>query len=92
MVLLTLAENAMKHGPSAGHRGLLRLTVLEEQGGVRVTIENPGRFNGPRAGSDGLPTLERRRLFHYEGRARFEIGPAGNDNPRTRAELGVPRR
>ena len=90
MALLTLAENAMKHGPSAGNRGVVQLSVTEEPNAVRVTIENPGPFNGPRPGSDGLPTLERRLLLHYEGRSTLSVGPA-SDPTRTRAELWVPK-
>jgi two-component system sensor histidine kinase AlgZ len=90
MVLLTLAENAMKHGPSAGHRGTVLLQISEEAAGVRISIENPGAFNGAREGSDGLPTLERRLSLHYEGRAKFSIFAAANDSTRTRAELWVP--
>ena len=90
MSLLALAENAMKHGPSAGHRGSVQLTIADEPNGVRMTLENPGPFKGPRAGSDGLPTLERRLLLHYEGRASLSVGPA-SDASRTRAELWVPR-
>jgi two-component system sensor histidine kinase AlgZ len=91
MSLLTLAENAMKHGPSAGARGPVQVEITEEPNGVRLAIENPGAFKGPRAGSDGLPTLERRLLLHYEGRAALSVGPAPNDPTRTRAELWVPR-
>ncbi len=91
MSLLTLAENAMKHGPSAGHRGPVQLQVMPEPNGVRLAIENPGAFEGPRAGSDGLPTLERRLLLHYEGRASLTVAAAPADSTRTRAELWVPR-
>ena len=90
MALLTLAENAMKHGPSAGNRGTVQLSVIEDPTGVRVTIENPGPFHGPRLGSDGLPTLERRLLLHYEGRSTLSVG-AASDPTRTRAELWVPK-
>jgi LytS/YehU family sensor histidine kinase len=90
MTLLTLAENAMKHGPSAGHRGRVTLEVTEEPTGVRMAIENPGAFTGPRAGSDGLPTLQRRLLLHYEGRATLSVAAAADDSSRTRAELWVP--
>jgi two-component system sensor histidine kinase AlgZ len=88
MVLLALAENAVKHGPAAGHRGEIKLSIEPEDGGVRITLENPGAYGGPREGSAGLPTLRRRLELAYEGRARFEIKVAGEN--RTRAELWLP--
>jgi LytS/YehU family sensor histidine kinase len=88
MLLLPLAENAVKHGPSAGHRGTIRLTVRPEAGSrVRVEVENPGAYTGPRAGSDGLPTLMKRLELAYGGRARFDIS---GDASRTCAWLEVP--
>ena len=89
MAVLTLAENAMKHGPSAGHRGPVFLGVVAVNGTVKVTIENPGAYAGPRAGSDGLPTLEKRLQLHYGGRAAVKVGMA-EDPSRTRAELRIP--
>ncbi len=91
MTLLTLAENAIKHGPSAGQRGRVLLEIREEPTGVRLAIENPGAFSGPRDGSDGLPTLQKRLLLHYDGRASLSVGAAAEDSNRTRAELWVPK-
>lgn len=88
MALLTLAENAVKHGPAAGHRGVLTLVVEKKDGGVLFALENPGPYKGPRAGSDGLPTLERRLKHAYDGRARLSILPVGDS--RTRAEVWFP--
>ncbi len=73
MVVLVLAENAVKHGPAAGHRGPLKLTVEKKDGGVRIAVVNPGPFKGPRDGSDGLPTLERRLQLAYDNRARLSV-------------------
>jgi two-component system sensor histidine kinase AlgZ len=87
LLLVPLAENAVKHGPSAGHRGTITFTVIAEAGGARVTIENPGPFRGPRPGSDGLPTLERRLALAYGGAATLSI--AGVES-RTRVELRLP--
>jgi hypothetical protein len=88
MVVLALAENAVKHGPAAGHRGLLTLTVAPKDDGLTIALENPGPFGGPRPGSDGLPTLERRLQLAYDGRARLHVGAAGQQ--RTKAELWLP--
>ena len=90
MCLLTLVENAMKHGPGAGHRGVVSLTVTPHGSGVVVTLENPGPFMGHRPGSAGLPTLERQLTLAYRGRARFSILPAAANPERTRAVLELP--
>jgi hypothetical protein len=81
LILLPLAENAVTHGPARGHRGWLVLRVALADGAgervVRASIENPGAYRGPRAGSHGLPTTERRLALAYEGRARLVVGAAG---------------
>jgi two-component system, LytTR family, sensor histidine kinase AlgZ len=87
LLFLPLAENAMKHGPAAGHRGEVRLTITAASGGLHVTLANPGPYRGPRPGSDGLPTAERRLALAYEGRARLTI--AGDDE-RTQVDLLLP--
>lgn len=87
MILLPLAENAVKHGPAAGHRGAITLTLRARESDLLVTVENPGPFRGPREGSDGLPTLARRLALAYDGHGRFVIGGAGD---RTVAELVLP--
>jgi signal transduction histidine kinase len=88
MILLPLAENAVKHGPAAGNRGEIVLTVKVEGAQLRVTLDNPGRYAGPRAGSDGLPIVERRLELAYAGEARLRIG--AQSPAMTRAELDLP--
>lgn len=88
MTVLTLAENAVKHGPAKGHRGRITLKVEHDARQVRLSVENPGPYGGPRAGSDGLPTLVRHLALVTSGRATFSIGAVGED--RTRAELTFP--
>jgi hypothetical protein len=88
MVLLTLAENAVKHGPAAGHRGTLSLQISTKDGGTLIALENPGPYAGPRQGSEGLPTLERRLRLAYDGRAKLTV--SGTGSARTRAELWLP--
>jgi two-component system, LytTR family, sensor histidine kinase AlgZ len=87
MLLLPLVENAVKHGPSRGHRGALAFVVRRAGDRVHVRVENPGPFRGPRQGSDGLPTLARRLALVYDGRA--TLGICG-DAATTRADLVVP--
>ncbi|PZR09644.1 MAG: sensor histidine kinase [Archangium gephyra] len=89
MALVSLAENAVKHGPGAGHRGELALSVTEERDDVVITLENPGPYKGPRAGSEGLPTLRRQLELTWGRRASLVVESAGSD--RTRAELRLPR-
>jgi LytS/YehU family sensor histidine kinase len=88
MILLPLAENAMKHGPAAGHRGAILCRVAMDASKIRVTLENPGPYAGPRTGSDGLPTVERRLRLAYGHEAALRIAGA---NGRTIVELELPR-
>jgi LytS/YehU family sensor histidine kinase len=88
MSLISLAENAMKHGPGAGHRGPVQLTVQEEAGQLVFVLENPGPFRGPREGSEGIPSLRRQLELTYGGRAALVVGAAGEG--RTRATLRIP--
>lgn len=87
MVLVPLAENAVKHGPARGHRGELTLVVGHVGGSVRVQLANPGNYGGPREGSHGVPTTERRLALAYEGRASLRIHEEGE---RTLAEVMLP--
>lgn len=87
LVLLPLAENAVKHGPSRGLRGELALVVRREGDALVVELENPGPPGPPREGSAGLPDLERRLALAYDGAARLELRPAGSG---TRASLRLP--
>ena len=95
MCLLTMVENAMKHGPGpgpgpgAGHRGRVSLTVRTKASGLVVTLENPGRFTGRREGSAGLPSLERQLALAYGGHAKFTIEAVPGED-RTRAVLELP--
>ncbi|MGQ0505925.1 MAG: sensor histidine kinase [Myxococcaceae bacterium] len=87
MILLPLAENAIKHGPAAGHRGEIRFAARSDGSMLRLLLENPGLYKGPRAGSDGIPMVERRLALAYAGSARFRIQGNGS---RTTVELELP--
>jgi signal transduction histidine kinase len=65
LVLLPLFENAIKHGPAAGHDGAVTLQVRAEGDAAIVTIENPGTFAGRREGGRGLASVERRLALAY---------------------------
>jgi signal transduction histidine kinase len=88
MSLLTLAENAVKHGPGAGHRGRIDLEVTHDAKALTVRLENPGPFAGRRAGGSGLPTLERQLQVTYGTRARLWVDAASEG--RTRATMVLP--
>ena len=90
MILLPLAENAMKHGPAAGHRGVIRFAVALRGERLVVTLENPGAYAGPRAGSEGLPTVERRLHLAYGG-ASIRIEGGEGESGRTCVEVELPR-
>jgi hypothetical protein len=87
LILLPIAENAMKHGPSAGHHGEVSIVVTEAGGGLRIVVENPGPYAGPREGSDGLPTVMRRLALAYGGRAQLSISGHAE---KTRLEMMLP--
>lgn len=90
MLLLPLAENAVKHGPSSGHRGAIRVMATAQGERLRVVAENPGPYRGPRPGSSGLPTLQQRLALAYDGAARLSIGMAEGQTARTRVVVEVP--
>ncbi len=83
MLLLPLAENAMTHGPGRGHRGPVVVDVMRDDHAVCVTLTNPGRFKGRRAGGQGLATVERRLALTYGGAGRVEV-KARDDSTETR--------
>jgi two-component system sensor histidine kinase AlgZ len=79
----------MTHGPGKGHRGEVRVRVAREGERVTVRIENPGAFAGPRRGSHGLPTVEKRLELAYAGRASLDVRA---DGERTVATVLLPAR
>jgi hypothetical protein len=87
MILLPLADNAVKHGPAAGHRGPIRLSAARQGAEVKLVLENPGPHRGPRPGSAGLPTVERRLALAYGGGAGLRIS---SSEQRTAVEVVLP--
>jgi two-component sensor histidine kinase len=89
MLLLPLAENAVKHGAAAGHGGdvVLEVEPARADGTLVVRLDNAGAFAGRRPGGLGLAMVERRLALAYDGRASFRIAAAG---ARTVAEVAFP--
>jgi sensor histidine kinase YesM len=87
LLILPLVENAIKHGAPGGHGGEICIKVRRSHDRVRISLSNPGSYAGPRAGSDGIPTLERRLDLAYATRASFRIAGVGHH---TIAELDLP--
>jgi hypothetical protein len=54
---------------------------------LEIVVENSGPFHGPRAGSHGVPTVERRLALAYDGAASLDLH--GSDG-RTIATLELP--
>ncbi|MBX3193415.1 MAG: histidine kinase [Labilithrix sp.] len=92
MILLPIAENAMKHGPLARHKGEVVLEVTIARDLVRVSLSNPGAYQGPREGGSGLAIVQKRLALAFPDpakRASFDIAAEGPD--RTQAVVVIPR-
>ena len=87
MILLPLVENAVKHGPAAGHAGPMGLSITPLGDQLRIRIKNPGPFTGRRDGGEGLKMVERRLALLYAD-ARLRI--FAQDGP-TIAEVTLPQ-
>ena len=89
MVLLPLVENAMKHGPLARHKGVVRLVVRADAAAVSVELSNPGPYGGPREGANGLAIVQKRLALAYGDEARFTIV---GEEARTVVRVSLPRK
>jgi hypothetical protein len=88
MVILPLVENAMKHGPLARNKGVVRFAVHASATDVVVELSNPGAYAGPRKGGSGLPIVEKRLALAYGKAARLTIV---RDGDRTKATVKLSR-
>lgn len=88
LLLLPLAENAMKHGPNAGFGGTVSFSVSLGANVIDIAVENPGENRGPRAGSTGLPTVMRRLALAYGDAAQLSVRSPSPG--RTRVSLVIP--
>jgi LytS/YehU family sensor histidine kinase len=92
LLLLPMIENAVTHGPAADHEGEVCLEVTREDELVEIRIENPGPFDGPREGGEGLAMIRRRLALAFGEAASFSIEASAGDatGPRTRAIVRLP--
>lgn len=89
MLLLPLAENAMKHGPLARNRGRVDLRVVDAGETLRIELSNPGAYEGPRDGGSGVSIVRKRLALAYGERATLAIEAEGAG--RTRAVVTLPK-
>ena len=89
MLLLPLIENAITHGPSAGHEGEVSVLVRLDGDRVLITLDNPGAFTGRREGGHGLSMVEKRIELAYRGRASLTVRAEG---AHTHTALSLPER
>jgi LytS/YehU family sensor histidine kinase len=87
MMVLSLVENAIKHGPAAGHVGTIEITAQLRAERLQVRIRNPGVYRGRREGGEGLATVEKRLALAYDGRASMLIS---SDDATTTVALDLP--
>lgn len=73
LLVLPLVENAIKHGPAAGHEGVVRVVVRREGTSVIVEVRNPGAFAGRREGGRGIAMVERRLALAFGSGAALTI-------------------
>lgn len=90
MLLQVLVENAIKHGISRlPGGGCLHVKAQRLAGCLRLTVENPGRLEGPVENGTGIGLAWlRHRLAERGGGARFELTQL--DGPSVRATLDWP--
>ncbi|TVQ90446.1 MAG: sensor histidine kinase [Deltaproteobacteria bacterium] len=73
LILLPLLENAVKHGPGAGHEGSIEIEVRPLDHGAVIEVSNPGPYAGRREGGQGLELVERRLALLGSGSSRLAM-------------------
>jgi hypothetical protein len=77
MIFLPLFENAITHGPLAGHTGEVSVRLRADGPALHLEIHNPGSFTGRRPGGEGIAIVERRLALAYGGGARLSVHAQG---------------
>jgi len=87
MLTLPLIENAITHGPAAGHAGRVTVRVGARDGRVEVEVENPGAYAGPRPGGHGIAMVQQRLRLAYGEDASLSVRAVGDA---TIARVSIP--
>jgi hypothetical protein len=89
LMLITLVENAIKHGIAPTARGKVAIRAREEDGKIRVTVEDDGPGLGGTLGSGmGLANVRERLAAIFGEGARLDI--ESHASAGTRASIEVP--
>ncbi len=75
LVLVSLVENAVKHGPRKGHKGPIAVRVTASP--LRLEVENPGTF-APSEPGRGLAMVRQRLALSYGTRGQLAISGQGD--------------
>ncbi|APV49377.1 hypothetical protein BWI17_06600 [Betaproteobacteria bacterium GR16-43] len=89
MMLITLVENAVKHGVAPLGRGHVEVRAMQEGSRIRVAVEDDGQgLQEPIGQGIGLTNIRDRLRVLFGEAARLELG--GRDGAGTRAMIEVP--
>ena len=89
LMLMTLVENAMKHGVGPAARGTVAIRASAPGGKLRVSVEDDGAGLGGTIGSGvGLANVRERLAALFGGAARLDLESAERHG--TRATIEVP--
>lgn len=76
LMLMTLVENAVKHGVAPVGHGRIAVVIAREEGDLRVAVEDDGRgISGPPGEGVGLANVRERLAALYGPGARVSLSP-----------------
>jgi signal transduction histidine kinase len=89
LMLMTLVENAVKHGIAPVGRGRVAISASEEGGVMRISVEDDGRgIEGDAKAGVGLANVRERLVAVFGRDASLELSPRPGGG--TRAVLAIP--
>jgi LytS/YehU family sensor histidine kinase len=88
LVLMTLVENAVKHGVAPVGQGRVSVRASSDGATLRVSVEDDGRGLAEPIGQGiGLGNVRERLRAIYGGRARLELAQRGDGGTRATVEM-----